>query len=154
MTREWVCRLQLLLAISIAVILRFNSRWNHDHILLSQIRDSPNLEGQVPAFICPRNRVAQLYPQELGYLSFVSYDSQDYVGGIRPRLHTGLTNWTELGRSSDIVSERTTQKTQLLTVLSLLRAGRCLAKFQWYCVFTNLLPRSCHRIIVCFAVVV
>jgi hypothetical protein len=34
-----------------------------DHILLSQIRDSPNLEGQVPVFISPRNRVAQLYPR-------------------------------------------------------------------------------------------
>jgi hypothetical protein len=28
-----------------------------DHILLSQIRDSPKLEGQVPVFISPRNRV-------------------------------------------------------------------------------------------------
>jgi hypothetical protein len=40
-----------------------------DHILLSQIRDSPNLEGQAPAFISPGNRVAQLYPQVLGFLS-------------------------------------------------------------------------------------
>jgi hypothetical protein len=30
------------------------------------IRDSPNLEDQVPIFISPRNRVAQLYPQALG----------------------------------------------------------------------------------------
>jgi hypothetical protein len=29
------------------------------------IWDSPNLEGQVPVFISPRNRVAQLYPQAL-----------------------------------------------------------------------------------------
>jgi hypothetical protein len=29
------------------------------------IWDSPNLEGQVPVFISPRNRVAQLYPREL-----------------------------------------------------------------------------------------
>jgi hypothetical protein len=28
--------------------------------------DSPNLVGQVPVFISPRNRVAQLYPQKLG----------------------------------------------------------------------------------------
>jgi hypothetical protein len=27
---------------------------------------SPNLEGQVPVFISPRNRVAQLYPRALG----------------------------------------------------------------------------------------
>jgi hypothetical protein len=42
--------------------LRSESRGTHDHILLSQIRDSSNLKGQVPAFISPRNRVAQLYP--------------------------------------------------------------------------------------------
>jgi hypothetical protein len=37
------------------------------------------LEGQVPVFIFPRNRVDQLYPQALCY-----------VGGIRPCLHTGI----------------------------------------------------------------
>jgi hypothetical protein len=30
------------------------------------IWDSPNLEGQVPVFISPRNRVAQLYPRAPG----------------------------------------------------------------------------------------
>jgi hypothetical protein len=30
------------------------------------IWDSPNLEGQVPVFISPRNRVAKLYPRALG----------------------------------------------------------------------------------------
>jgi hypothetical protein len=39
--------------------------------------DSPNLEGQVPLFISPRNRVAQLYPRALGSLSVASYDSQE-----------------------------------------------------------------------------
>jgi hypothetical protein len=28
--------------------------------------DSPNQEGQVPVFISPRSRVAQLYPRALG----------------------------------------------------------------------------------------
>jgi hypothetical protein len=46
------------------------------------IRDSPNLEGQVPVFISPRNRVARLYPQVLGSLFVASYDSQGYGGGI------------------------------------------------------------------------
>jgi hypothetical protein len=45
LTRGWVCRLQLLLVLDSAVILRSESRGTHDHILLSQIRDSPNLEG-------------------------------------------------------------------------------------------------------------
>jgi hypothetical protein len=38
----------------------------NNHILLPQIWDSPNLEGQVPIFISPSNKVAQLYPQALG----------------------------------------------------------------------------------------
>jgi hypothetical protein len=50
-----------------AVILRSESRGAHDLILLSQIWDSPNLEDQVPVFISPRNGVARLYPQALGY---------------------------------------------------------------------------------------
>jgi hypothetical protein len=47
-----ICRLQLLLALASAVVLGSQSRGIRDHILLSQIRDSPNLEGQVS----PRNR--------------------------------------------------------------------------------------------------
>jgi hypothetical protein len=49
----------------------------------------PKLEGQVPVFISPRNRVVRLYPQALGSLSFAAYVSQGYGGGIRIRLHTG-----------------------------------------------------------------
>jgi hypothetical protein len=52
-------------------------------------RPLPNLEGQVPVFISPRNRVAQLYPRALGSLFVFSYDSQGYGGGILNRLHTG-----------------------------------------------------------------
>jgi hypothetical protein len=53
LTRGWVWRLQLVLALASAAILRSVSRGTHNHILLSQIRDSPNLEGQVPVFILP-----------------------------------------------------------------------------------------------------
>jgi hypothetical protein len=73
-----------------AVILKSKFRGTHDHILMSQIRDSPNLEGQAPVFISPRKRVARLYPQALGSLFVASYDSQGYGGGIRPHLHTGF----------------------------------------------------------------
>jgi hypothetical protein len=48
LTRGWVCRLQLLLALTNKVILRSDSRGDHDHMLHSQIRSSSNLEGQVP----------------------------------------------------------------------------------------------------------
>jgi hypothetical protein len=55
-------------------ILRSDSRGTRDHILLSQIRDSPNLLGQVPVFISLQKRVAQLYPQALGSLFVSCYD--------------------------------------------------------------------------------
>jgi hypothetical protein len=54
-------------------------------IFLCIIWDSPNLEGQVPVFISPRNRVARA----LGSLFVASYDSQGSGGGILTRLHTG-----------------------------------------------------------------
>jgi hypothetical protein len=86
--RGWVCRLQLLLAFASAVILRAESRKTHNHILLSRIRYSPNLEGQVLVFISPRNRVGQLYPVALGSLSFASYGWRGCCGGVRSRLYT------------------------------------------------------------------
>jgi hypothetical protein len=43
----------------------------------------------------PRNRVAQLYPQALGSLFVASYDSQGYGGGIRTRLHAGMSTQSE-----------------------------------------------------------
>jgi hypothetical protein len=81
----------LLLALASAVIFGSESRGTRDHILLFQIRHSPNLEGQVSIFIYPRNRVAQLYSQALGSLFVVSYDSQGYGGGIRACLHAGYS---------------------------------------------------------------
>jgi hypothetical protein len=89
LTWEWVCRLQLLLVLASTVILGSESCGTRDHILLSQIRDSPNLDGQIHVFITSRNRVAQLYPQALGSLFVASYDSQGYGGSIRTHLHAG-----------------------------------------------------------------
>jgi hypothetical protein len=45
LTRGRACRLQLLLTLANAVTLGSEFCWTHDHILLSQVRDSPNLEG-------------------------------------------------------------------------------------------------------------
>jgi hypothetical protein len=70
----------------------FRVRGTHDHILLCQIRDFPNLEGQVPVFISPRNRVAHLYPQTLRSILVASYHSQGCGGGILIHLHTRI--WT------------------------------------------------------------
>jgi hypothetical protein len=94
LTRGWVCRLQLLLVLASLVILSSESRGAPDHILLSQIRESPNLKGQILVFISHRNRVAQLYTQALGSLFVAFYDSQGYGRGIRTRLHTfGFPRW-------------------------------------------------------------
>jgi hypothetical protein len=65
---------------------RIRFHGTHNRILLSQIRDF-NLEGQVPVFMSSRNRVAQLYPEALGFLFVVSYDLHSYGGGIRTHLH-------------------------------------------------------------------
>jgi hypothetical protein len=50
----------------------------------------PNLEGQVPIFISPRNRVAQLHPQVLGSIFVASYDFQCYGEGTLTRLKNFL----------------------------------------------------------------
>jgi hypothetical protein len=57
LTGRRVCRLQLLVYLTSAVILGSESRGSRGHILLSQIRDSRNPEGQVPVFLSPRTRV-------------------------------------------------------------------------------------------------
>jgi hypothetical protein len=58
--RGRVCCSQFLLILASAVILGSESRGTYDHILLSKIRDSPNLEGQVP----------YLYPPGTGWPSY------------------------------------------------------------------------------------
>jgi hypothetical protein len=88
LTRGGVCRLQLLLVLASAAILRSESRWAHVHILLSQTREFHILKGQVPIFISRRKRVDQLYPQALGSLFVASCVSQGCGGNIRNRLHT------------------------------------------------------------------
>jgi hypothetical protein len=85
LAKVWVFRLQLLLNLASAVVLGFESRGTHDHILLSQTGDSPQPGGPGPRIYIsqnPRNKVAQLYLQALGSLFVASYDSQGYSGGI------------------------------------------------------------------------
>jgi hypothetical protein len=82
------------------------SRRTHDHILLSHlrpcftVRDSPNLESQVPVFIpLPTNRVAPLYLRALRSLFVASYETQGHGGNILTRLHTGQIKKTRLSAS-------------------------------------------------------
>jgi hypothetical protein len=62
LTRGWICNslVQLLLGLARAVTLESDSR-KLTTIFYCLIWDSPHLEGQVPVFISPRNRVAQLF---------------------------------------------------------------------------------------------
>jgi hypothetical protein len=61
----------------------------HNLNLLSHLRDSPDLEGQVPVYISPKDWLAQLYPWALGSLAVASYDLQGYSGDILTHLHIG-----------------------------------------------------------------
>jgi hypothetical protein len=54
------------------------------------LRSTLNLEGQVPLFMSPSDRVGRLYPQAPGSLSFVSHDSQGYSGSVLTGLHMGI----------------------------------------------------------------
>jgi hypothetical protein len=106
--RGWVCRLQLLLVLASAVIPGSESRWTHDHILLSQIGDSPNLEGQVPVFISHRPSYTP------GHL--VPFSSSPIT-----LLHTDLSNYRTNCPAYNI-SARPSQKVATLLQFT----GRCL----------------------------
>jgi hypothetical protein len=84
LTRGRVRNLLLLLVLASAV------PWDSTIFYCPSSWDFPNLEGQVPVFISSRNKVAQIYPQALVYLSAASYKSQGYRLGILSRLHTGF----------------------------------------------------------------
>jgi hypothetical protein len=58
LTRWRTCILLLLLGLASAVILGYETRSAHDHVLLSQIWDFPKLENQVPLLIPLRYRLA------------------------------------------------------------------------------------------------
>jgi hypothetical protein len=67
LTRGLFCRLQLLLVLASAVILRSESCGTHDHIFYClRFETPPTWRARVPVFISPRNRVARLYPQARG----------------------------------------------------------------------------------------
>jgi hypothetical protein len=81
-----VCRLQLLLVLTSAVILGSESRRTHDRTLLFQIRDATKLKVQVLVLISPRNWVSQLYLQAPGTQSQGQSQCQSCftTGGLPP----------------------------------------------------------------------
>jgi hypothetical protein len=129
LTRGRVCRLPLLLALVSAVILGSD-------ILLSQIRDSPNLEGEVPVFISPRNSVAQLYPRQ-----WVPFSSPRMARRARVEVfelastHGRWLSYLDVFRY--IASVLTAQKTHFPTVL--LWSSRAMIR-----VIHRLMRAKCH----------
>jgi hypothetical protein len=59
---------------------------------LSALRPTPNLEGQVPVFKSPSDKVAELYPSAPGSFFVAFYDSQDCDGSILTHHYTGAIN--------------------------------------------------------------
>jgi hypothetical protein len=89
LTRGRVCNLLLLLVLANTVRLGSESHGTQDHILLSQFLRLCQPGGAGPRIYIPQDRVTQIYPRALGFLSVASYDSQGYGGGILSHLHMG-----------------------------------------------------------------
>jgi hypothetical protein len=102
LTRGWVCRLQLLFFLFSALILGSESLGTDDHILCSQIRDSPNLEDQVPVFTPTRNRVAQFYPLDIGF----SFGRILRLAGLRRRYSNPPTHGAKQFRVRLVITLR------------------------------------------------
>jgi hypothetical protein len=115
-----------------------NRAWNSRCIVITDQDSQPyftipdsrlrNLVGQVPVFMSPRNRLAQLYPQALGYL-FID-DSQGCVGGFRISRYSLCKN---------------TQRIQLVCCCVTYSSIACSSHVTYLrkCV-SELLPRNCH----------
>jgi hypothetical protein len=84
--------------------------------------------------------MAQVYPQDLASLFVVSYDSQGYSGGIRPRLHTNrvkntahfCTSVVAVGICLRVFADVTQQQLPYICLF----CGRCLAAGVVYTVIT------------------
>jgi hypothetical protein len=63
LTRGWICRLQLMLPLASAVVIRSESRGTRDHIILSQIRDSPTWRARSPYLYTPRTGLPRYTPR-------------------------------------------------------------------------------------------
>jgi hypothetical protein len=66
LTRGWVCRLQLLLVLASAVILRSEARGTDDHILLSD-SSVPQPGGQGPRIYIPQGHGRPVIPPGTGF---------------------------------------------------------------------------------------
>jgi hypothetical protein len=92
LTRGWLCRSQLLLVLASADIRRSKSRRTHNHILLSQIWDSPNLEGQVPHIYNPQGQGGPVIPPGTGF----TFHHHLQLTGLRWRYSTPSIYWSDM----------------------------------------------------------
>jgi hypothetical protein len=74
---------------------------SHSQVRVFAVLDSrlPQPGGPGPRIYIPQEQGGPVIPlPALGSLFVASYDSQGYDGGMRPRLHTGMTPLTDLSR--------------------------------------------------------
>jgi hypothetical protein len=90
LTKGWICRLHLLLVLASAATLRLESRGSHDHVLLSQIRDPPKLESQVPVFMSPQEYGGPVTPPGTGF----PFCRLIWLAGLRWRYSTPPSHGT------------------------------------------------------------
>jgi hypothetical protein len=84
-----VCPLQMLLVLANTVILGSVSRGTHGHILLSQIRDFPNLEAQVSILYSPRTRLPSYITRHWVPFSSHPTTNRAIVAVFKPAPHWG-----------------------------------------------------------------
>jgi hypothetical protein len=114
LTRGWVSRLQLLLTFASAFILRSESRRTHDHIVLSQIRDSPNLEARSPHLYPPGTGWPSYTPRNLVPFPSPFTTRRATVEVIRTLLHTLDSQSAMSWRVNSRQTEYKTQHNRLL----------------------------------------
>jgi hypothetical protein len=85
---------ELLQAVTSTVSPGSQSRETRDHILLFSIRGTPSWRTRSLCLFPPSDRTSQLYPQAPASRFIAFYDSRDYGGGIRIRLHCFLIKRT------------------------------------------------------------
>jgi hypothetical protein len=80
LTREWVCRLQLLLALARSFILRSESRRTQDHIFCLRFETPPTWSSG-PCNYIPQEQGGPVITLGTGFPFRRFYDSQGYGGG-------------------------------------------------------------------------
>jgi hypothetical protein len=117
--------------------------WPYDHILLSQIRDSPNLQGQVPVFISPKEQGDPVIPPGTGF----PFRRLLRLAGLRWRYSNPSPRGVLLTVPFYNLSARTARKTPLSIVKNVftgtLPSNRCPSIVEGACVAEMCLPTRC-----------